>query len=211
MKMIQEQVLPMCKWYPSKEDVFNVFKMPLGAVKVVILGQDPYPDGSCNGYAFAVNKETKIPASLKIIKEEIITSGVERQGDPEIAEWRTLQHWRQQGVFLLNTALTVPVGNAGGHIGQWMWFTRQLIEAMSTVIQPIWMLWGSKAQAFDGYILGGKNVNKESWHGNILIYNPHPAAQTYPNQKKEYYFTGTNVFKTCNELLKARGQNPINW
>jgi len=210
--MIQEQILPTCKWYPAKEHVFRAFKMPLNHIKVVILGQDPYHDGSANGYAFAVDRETKIPPSLKIIKEEIVLSGVEREGDPERTDWRTLQHWRQQGVFLLNIALTVPVGNAGGHAGPWMWFTRQVIEGMSTAIQPIWMLWGSKAQAFDGYILGGKTLKKaEEKHGNIIIYAPHPAAQAYPNQKKEYFFTGTNVFKTCNELLKARGQNPINW
>lgn len=209
--MLQEQVLPVCKWYPAKEDVFKVFRMPVSEIKVVILGQDPYHDGSANGYAFAVNKETKIPPSLKVIKEEIVLSGVERQGDPERVEWRTLQHWRQQGVFLLNTALTVPVGNANGHTGQWMWFTRQVIEALSTQVKVVWMLWGSKAQAFDGYILGGKPLKSGIIDGNILIYEYHPAAQTHPNAEKKYYFTGTNVFKNCNALLKARGQNVINW
>lgn len=208
--MIQTQVLPICKWYPDKEDVFKVFRMPIDQIKVVIIG-DPYHDGSANGYAFAVKKETKIPPSLRIIKEEIILSGVEREGDPERVEWRTLQHWRQQGVFLLNAALTVPVGSPGGHSGQWMWFIRQVVEGLSTIATPIWMLWGAKAQSFDGYILGGKNVKTGVKEGNILMYNPHPAAQNYPAQKAEYYFTGTNVFKTCNELLKARGQNVINW
>lgn len=217
MLNIKTKLLPKCKWYPGPDNIFRVFRMPINEIKVVILGQDPYHNGTAIGYAFAVNKETPIPGSLRVIKEEIIASKVEIEGDIEKASWRYLVGWRNQGVFLMNTAFTVPIGDAGAHVGQWQWFTKAVVQIISEQEnKPIWMLWGDRAQGFEGYILGGKSYSPESNNmfttkGNVVLKAPHPAAQIYPNADKKYYFVGTNQFKLCNEVLKAKGKNPINW
>src|ERR1051326_4628371 len=117
LRELNTQILPNIEYYPAKENIFNVFRMPLEDIKVVILGQDPYPkEGQAIGYAFAVSESTNKPASLRIIEKEI---------GHEID--KTLSHWREQGVFLLNTALTVEKGKAGSHLNYWQNFTRQVI------------------------------------------------------------------------------------
>lgn len=203
------------KSYPAKENIFRVFRMPLDKIKVVLLGQDPYPNGEAIGYAFAVDEKTKIPASLDIIRKEVINSGVERDTKTNIdaSKWRELAHWRQQGVFLLNAALTVEARNQNSHVGQWSWFTREVIKIISLYCpnRPIWILWGSKAKSNKGFI-----HSYYTWQGNIIAGNysyvlegNHPAAEAYPNSP--YKFSGCNHFKICNEILKAKKQSPINW
>ena len=126
------------KYYPQKEDIFNVFSMPLEDIKVVILGQDPYPkEGQAIGYSFAVSEETPKPASLRIIEQEVGHS-IDK----------TLKSWREQGVFLLNTALTVEAGNAGSHIKYWEGFMNLVISHISFHNPCIWVLWGKYAQGF---------------------------------------------------------------
>lgn len=216
MIMIKNHVLPKCKYYPESDKIFRVFSMPLNDIKVVILGQDPYYNGSAIGYSFAVNQATAIPKSLQIIKSEIINSGVERDTlvNIESVKWRTLSHWVQQKIFLLNTALTVEVGVAGSHTGQWQWFTREVIKIISKEAKPVWLLWGSKAKSFKDYIFSYHGYKAEEG----LIRSPlvnygleadHPAAESYPGSK--YKFTGCNHFKLCNDVLKLQQKTIINW
>jgi uracil-DNA glycosylase len=216
MLMLRDNILPKCKFYPSGLEIFKVFSMPIDQIRVVILGQDPYFNGSANGLAFAVTLRTPIPASLRIIKEEIINSKVERDTSVNIDsdKWKTLHHWTQQGVFLLNSALTVEVGSAGSHSGQWQWFTRDVISIISKHQRPVWMLWGSKAKSFNSYIFNYHKYDEKTG----LIRSPlvnygleadHPAAETYPGSK--YKFTGCNHFNLCNDLLKKQGKTIINW
>lgn len=104
-------------YYPQRENVFRVFEMPVDKVKVVILGQDPYPNlGDAIGLSF-VNGTNKTPASLRHIIKEIEDEGYT---NPDI------HSWEQQGVFLLNTALTVEANKAGSHLGYWEPFTQSL-------------------------------------------------------------------------------------
>lgn len=223
MLLIKNQVLPRCKFYPESDKIFRVFNMPVQDIKVVILGQDPYFNGSANGFAFAVNQQTMLPKSLQIIKNEIINSQVERDTyvNIESAKWRTLSHWNQQKIFLLNTALTVEVGIAGSHTGQWQWFTREVIKVISKVSRPVWLLWGSKAKSYKDYILHGVVVkNSESAidqyrsaiitdKSNPILEADHPAAESYPNSK--FKFSGCNHFNLCNHILKLRDKTIINW
>jgi uracil-DNA glycosylase len=176
-------------FYPLSKDVFNVFRMPVNQIRVVILGQDPYPqEGQAIGYAFAVSHDTKKPFSLKVIEKEI--------GHPID---KTLQDWVNQGVFLLNTALTVEKKNAGSHTSLWKPITTKIISYIATNNPCIWMLWGKYAQTFIPII------EKE---GNTILTAPHPAAEAYGNIVK---FTGCRHFIKVNELLKENNKLLINW
>lgn len=214
MNLIRDSLLPSCTFYPNKPDIFRVFQMPFGAVKVVILGQDPYPKaGQANGLAFAVCENVPIPASLAVIEAEVAR---EQQVDQLLnpSRRRTLEHWWHQGVMLLNTALTVDAElGAGSHTNQWQWFTREVIHKISLLREekPVWMLWGGKAKAFKGNIHGyykwqGQIVDK---HYNYVLEAAHPAAETYPNPKDK--FTGCNHFTLCNQILKLKHMPEINW
>ena len=178
------------KYYPNRDDIFNVFQMPLQDIKVVILGQDPYPkEGQAIGYAFAVNEGVSKPASLRIIEKEV---------GHEID--RTFESWREQGVFLLNTALTVGANKAGSHIEYWKGFTNFLISYISNNQPCIWLLWGKYAQGFKGAI----TTNKP----NIVLEAPHPASEAY---KSGSGFIGCNHFKQVNEILAQQNKTTINF
>lgn len=219
MQKIKDEVLPRAKFYPEAKDIFRVFSMPLDQIKVVILGQDPYPNGEAIGLAFAVNKATKAPASLKVIYKEICTSmGLmsETNTVPDVpSNWKTLENWHNQGVFLLNTALTVEAKFAGSHLGIWQWFTREVIKIISKNSPCIWMLWGAKAQSFKEYIVNPVSMENpvQVTPEMIGVYNfifeaPHPAAELYGGKKK---FSGCNHFNLCNEFLRLQNKPIINF
>ena len=176
------------EYYPAKENIFRVFEMPVEDIKVVILGQDPYPNPNQSiGLAFAVSKEIKKPASLKMIEREV--------GHPLD---RTLQNWIDQGVFLLNVGLTVKRGQPGSHIRLWHPFTINIIKFISEHHPVIWMLWGKFAEAYAEYI------SKD----NDILYAAHPAAETY---RQNAGFLGCDHFNYANVLLKEKGKQLINW
>lgn len=206
MALTKQEVFKV-KFLPDKQDIFKVFKMPIHDIKVVILGQDPYPKkGQANGLSFAVNKDIDIPPSLKIIHKEIIAEGITSIAD------RTLEAWFKQGVFLLNSALTVQNGVSGSHLNYWHWFTKDVIKIIS--IQgnnPIWLMWGAKAKGYIGFI-----HSYYKWHNtfkgnsyNYVLEADHPAAETYPSSK--YKFSGCNHFVLCNNILREMNKSPINW
>lgn len=177
----------------------------------------PYPNGEAIGLAFAVNRHSKIPASLRVIKEEIEKSSNTPTGRDRINEtyWKTLTHWTEQGIFLLNAALTVARKNAGSHLGIWQWFTREVIKIISKNNTCIWMLWGAKAQDFRDFILESHpilNTNYDwsnlDYSKNFILQAPHPAAELYGGKQK---FSGCNHFNLCNEILKIQNKQLINW
>lgn len=200
---------------PLNEQVFRVFEMPLDQIRVVILGQDPYPIfGQANGLAFAVNENIRMPKSLKIIADEIEAEGL-KSGfyDSDVPYWRTLEAWSHQGVFLLNTALTVEPGNSGSHSNIWMWFTKEVVRIISIKNPCIWLLWGAKAQGFADHIRNYfpyKEKRQLNPQENTVLVAPHPAAEAYkPDAKNK--FTGCNHFKLTNEILTLKNQAVINW
>lgn len=196
MKKIKYGLLPNTRFLPQPRDIFNVFSTPTDEVKVVILGQDPYPKpGDAIGYAFATAIDRPIPKSLGVIRTEIEEEGFDI--DVYDDKWRTLSHWTKQGVFLLNTALTVEEARAGSHLRAWKWFTEEVIKFISNKINPIWVLWGAKAQSFQSQI----NFD------NYILTAPHPAVEFYPNKGKSFY--GCNHFRMINEELIKRKLKPI--
>jgi uracil-DNA glycosylase len=212
LAIIKDSILPAATFYPEKKDIFKVFSMPLEDIKVVILGQDPYPkSGQAIGLAFAVDALCPMPASLKIIHKEVFKETNDLKLDNETS-WKTLNHWTNQGVFLLNTALTVKAGEAGSHVKYWQWFTREIIRIVSIFgNKPVWLLWGAKAKAYKGLI-----HKYYTWHGDYkgLEYNyvldaDHPAAETFPDPKGK--FSGCNHFNIANDILAFKGQSKIQW
>lgn len=180
--------------FPLKEDIFNAFKYTeISDIKVVILGQDPYHQvGQAHGLAFSV-KCDKLPPSLKNIYKEIYDDcGISNtQGD--------LTSWAKQGVFLLNTTLTVEKDKPKSHYGYgWEEFTDEVITLINSKDRPVvFVLWGSSA-------ISKKKLITNSIHHIIETVHPSPLS-SYRG------FFGSKVFSRCNEYLINDGYKPIDW
>lgn len=184
--------------YPKRGKTFRAFQMcPLESVKVIILGQDPYHDGSATGLAFANDGVGRVSPSLR----NIIQTVKNDFGDVEVST--DLESWAKQGVLLLNTALTVERGKAGSHLDLWMPFTRDVITNLS-LEKPhlIWVLWGKKAQEYE------KHIMYKAAH--TILKAPHPAAESYSGGKAGFFTCGH--FKKINDkLIASSHKQPIQW
>lgn len=168
---------------------------PLDKVKVVILGQDPYHEkGQAHGLAFSTPEGRPIPRSLKNIFKEITAE----YGYP-LPDSGCLEPWAKQGVFLLNTVLTVEDGNANSHSKcGWQTFTDNVIKVLNTQTQPIvYMLWGKQAEKKKELIT---NPN------HLVLISSHPS----PFSARRGFF-GCNHFKLANEFLKENKKEEIDW
>ena len=182
--------------YPAGSNIFNAFnKTPFSNVKVVILGQDPYHGyGQAHGLSFSVQPGVKFPPSLQNIFKEI-------QTDTGVGGFSTgdLTAWAEQGVLLLNAALTVRESEPMSHakIG-WAQFTDAVIRTISDNKENvIFLLWGKFAQ--DKQIL----INTDS---HYVLKAAHPSPLSAHNG-----FFGCKHFSKTNEILVKHGENPINW
>ncbi|SEG82845.1 uracil-DNA glycosylase [Bosea lathyri] len=170
---------------------------PLDSVRVVILGQDPYPTpGHANGLAFSYVGPPPLPRSLvNIYKERAddLAQPAPTNGD--------LSEWARQGVLLLNTALTVREGasKAGSHLGLgWGEVTDAIIATVSdSRPHVVFMLWGAPAQK-------KRPLIDETRH--LVIASPHPS----PLSARRGFF-GSKPFSRANEWLEAQGETPIAW
>ena len=182
--------------YPDMYNIFNAFKLTsYNDVKAVILGQDPYHEpGQAHGLAFSVLDGTEPPPSLKNIYKELNAD----LGLP-IPEKGDLTKWAQQGVLLLNTALTVRRGSANSHKGKgWEIFTDRIIELLNGREKPVvFILWGANARSKTALITNP--VHK-------ILTCAHPSPLSAYNG-----FFGCKHFSKCNEFLKAQGIEEINW
>lgn len=182
--------------FPKREEIFKAFNAtPLSRVKVVILGQDPYHGpGQANGLCFSVNGDVKLPPSLRNIYKEIQSDmGCGDLGNGD------LERWARQGVFLLNTTLTVRGGEAGSHQNKgWEKFTDAVIRALTLRKEGlVYLLWGSHAQKKGGMIPPERNLVLKSVH-------PSPLS-AYRG------FLGCKHFSQTNNYLVSNGRSPINW
>ncbi len=183
--------------YPPIEQVFNAFEhCPFEAVKVVILGQDPYHGaGQANGLCFSVNEGMPHPPSLKNIFKELesdLNLPYPFSGD--------LCSWASQGVLLLNATLSVRAKEAGSHQKQgWEEFTNQVIKTLSSKKSNIiFLLWGSFAKTKIKLIDTQKHTILESGH-------PSPMSAN-----RGYWF-GNKHFSKTNAVLESWGATPIQW
>ena len=174
--------------YPPKQDVFKAFRLCSPKdLKVVILGQDPYHDGSATGLAFS-NPANKLSMSPSLKQ---IWNACESATDTIAIDFdQTLESWAQQGVLLLNTALTVEKGRPNSHADRWKKFTDFIIRYISANHQAtIFLLWGRHAQAF-------KNVDKDLEKNCHVLEAEHPVAASYRGEKWK-----CNHFKRVNEII----------
>ncbi len=182
--------------YPIQNDVFNALNSTsYKAVKVVILGQDPYHgEGQAHGLSFSVPRGQRIPPSLKNIFNEL-----HRDLQLPIPAHGCLQSWAQQGVLLLNAVLTVEQQQAGSHAGKgWELFTDTIVARLSDSRSGlVFMLWGAYAQK------KGRLINHEK---HCVLSSAHPS----PLSAHRGFF-GNQHFSKANEYLVANHKTAINW
>ncbi len=182
--------------YPRSTDIFAAFDAtPFDAVKLVILGQDPYHGpGQAHGLAFSVPPGVPVPPSLANIYAEL-------QRDLGIArpDHGCLLPWAAQGVMLLNAVLTVEAGRAGAHQGKgWEGFTDRVIDLLNAQREGlVFLLWGSYAQAKGGRIDTARHR---------VLKAPHPSPLSAHRG-----FIGCAHFSAANAYLQRRGVQPIDW
>ena len=181
--------------YPPGSLIFNAFNTsPLSELKVVILGQDPYiRHQQAMGLSFSVPKGVRTPPSLNNIYKELNTD----LGIP-IPNHGDLTAWANQGVFLLNAALTVEMGKSGSHLKKgWGQFTDAVIRLISEERENIvFMLWGNFAKAKKVLIDASKH---------LILEAPHPS----PMAGGAYF--GSKHFSKANAYLKKNGLEEIDW
>ena len=182
--------------FPPGPLIFNAMNTtPFEAVKVVILGQDPYHDvGQAHGLCFSVQEGVAQPPSLQNIFKEIHSE----TGAP-IPASGDLTRWARQGVLLLNSLLTVRAHQPGSHQGKgWEQFTDAVIAALNREREHlVFLLWGSYA------IRKGSLVDSSR---HLVLTSPHPS----PLSSYRGFF-GNHQVALCNEYLIQHGQQPILW
>lgn len=183
--------------YPPGKLIFNAFdRCPFEAVKVVILGQDPYHGpGQAHGLCFSVPDGISPPPSLRNIFKEIhddLALPIPTSGN--------LQAWAHQGVFLLNTILTVRANQAGSHQKKgWEIFTDQVIKQLSTQKEGlVFMLWGGFSK---------QKIKLIDTQKHLILTSGHPS----PLSANRGLWFGNKHFSRCNDYLRAKGEVPIQW
>jgi len=182
--------------YPTPENVFTAFQLTsFSQTKVVILGQDPYHGpNQAHGLSFSVEGEMKLPPSLRNIYKELVSDI-----DVEAPTSGNLTSWANQGVFLLNTVLTVVGGKANSHRKKgWEKFTDHVITKLSEREQSmVFILWGKPAEKKTKLI-------DEARHTIIKSVHPSPLSA-------HGGFFGSKPFSKANEALKSFGVDEIEW
>ncbi len=182
--------------YPPPEEVFAALHLtPYAAVKVLILGQDPYHGpGQAHGLCFSVRPDVGKPPSLENIEKELESD----LGIP-IPDHGSLEAWAHQGVLLLNTTLTVRARSAASHQKKgWETFTDEVIKVVdSKPERVVFVLWGSSARKKKALIDTSRHVIIESAHPSPL--SAHRG------------FFGSRPFSQANEALVAAGREPVDW
>ena len=185
--------------YPPADDIFNAMHFtPLSKVKVLLLGQDPYHNvNQAHGLSFSVLPEQKeIPPSLQNIYKEL-----EADLGVPAAKSGDLTSWAQQGVFLLNTVLSVRAHAANSHKDfGWQSFTDAVIAALAELPQPVaFVLWGAQAQKKAALV-------EKSPYPRLVLQSPHPS----PLSAYRGFF-GSRPFSQINAFLVSYGFSPVDW
>ena len=184
--------------FPPRAELFAAFRLtPPERVRAVILGQDPYHEpGQAHGLAFSVRPGVKLPPSLRNIFRELESDcGVPPRSSGD------LTGWAEQGVFLLNTVLSVESGRANSHAGfGWQTFTDAVTACLRSLPQPVaFVLWGAQAQKKAA-------VAADSPHPRLVLQSPHPS----PLSSYRGFF-GSRPFSQINAFLEGHGEQGIDW
>lgn len=195
---------------PEPQNFFKALKLtPVNSVKVVILGQDPYHSpGLAQGLAFSIPAEIAVnsrefPSSLRNISKALALEGFGQLPNGD------LHGWAKQGVLLLNTALSVKLGEAGSHTNLgWKSLIEQLINALSkSKPHLVWMLWGGHAQSKLPLIQDGRD--------QLVLQSSHPSGLGVYKTDKPFLEPGAkascNHFSRTNQWLIEHKSSPIRW
>ena len=198
---LREEIAAGRRYLPAGENVLRAFQHPLGAVRVLIMGQDPYPTpGYAVGLSFSVPPTVRRlpPSLLNIFREYTDDLGYPRPSNGDLTPWT------ERGVLLLNRVLTVRPGQPGSHRGLgWEEVTDQAIRALAARKAPdgsgraplVAILWGRDARNLAPLL-----------DGVPLIESAHPS----PNSADRGFF-GSRPFSRANELLEEQGAAPVDW
>lgn len=193
---LRERKQKKCVIYPHSSNWFNAFRLtPFDNVRVVILGQDPYHgQGQAHGLSFSVPDGVRPPPSLANIYREL----ADDLGLP-IPQTGNLSGWACQGVFLLNSVLTVEQGQAASHQGRgWEQFTDTVISQLNNGRENlVFLLWGSYAQK------KGQFIDKRR---HLVLTAPHPSPLSAHRG-----FLGCGHFSRANKYLVSHGSEAIDW
>ena len=189
-----QKLEPLPDWQPGPESIFRALALtPRPRVRVVILGQDPYPTpGRATGLAFSFPPGQPPRDSLRNILAEVADDTGCAKPDGDLTGWAT------QGVLLLNPVLTVPLGRSHGHktLG-WQALTTEILAATAADGPRAFVLWGGPAQA----LCAGLPRD-----GHLFIRSPHPS----PLSAHRGFF-GSRPFSAVNQWLAVRGEPEIDW
>ena len=193
---LHERAAAGARILPPPDRIFTAFEAtPFDEVRVVVLGQDPYPGaGLSHGLCFSVQPGVRIPPSLDNIFKEIRRDlGIERP------DHGYLMPWARRGVLLLNAVLTVEEGQSGSHRGRgWEGFTDHVVDLLNREREGlVFMLWGSYAQA------KGKVIDARRHH---VLRTTHPSPLSAHRG-----FHGCGHFSAANDFLRDRGLGPVDW
>lgn len=184
--------------YPSPELVFRTFTLPIEKIRLVIVGQDVYFNGSAVGLCFSVPPQNQINPSLQNIYTELENEGyaIERTGD--------ISHWHKQGCFMYNVGLTTTEGLAGAHLKEWQTFSKKVLEEVASKTKGVaWLLMGAYAQGYADVV----NSYPENKHE--IFVTTHPSGlSAYKRSTKAPAFIGSDIFKAIDDFLGAK---KINW
>lgn len=188
--------------YPLYNNMFSCFNyFNIKDTKVVILGQDPYyKKGQANGLAFSVNSDCKVPPSLRNIYKELSIEYPDKSKSYFLNQGN-LVSWAEQGVMLLNTALTVKDSKPNSHKKLWVGFSNKIIELISNECDScVFLLWGNNAKSKEKFIDTKKHLVIKTCHPSPLSANKSNADWFYSCQ-----------FKKVNKYLESKNKTEIDW
>lgn len=191
---------------PTASAVFRAFQLtPFESVKVIIIGQDPYPSEHADGLAFS-SQQYATPYSLQKILREVDRDIVHTSNTSEFRSafpTNDLAKWAEQGVFLINPVLTVRFGSISSHAGfGWQEFTEAAITASYEYSSPkVIMAWGGEAHKMADRLL----LSSAAHH--LILKSGHPASGAHGKDK----FSGCNHFSKANHYLRSHHTETINW
>jgi uracil-DNA glycosylase len=189
---IEQELAKLQNLTPNPNQVMRAFELPISKVRVLLLGQDPYPtQGMACGLAFANAPGTKTPQSLKNLMKEL-------QSDlPGVSASADVAKWSDQGVMLLNSALTTLVGTSGAHQQIWREFTEVAITALDQARagKLVFLSLGLEAKRLADLVEFCE-----------VVYAPHPS----PLSAHRGFF-GSRIYSRVNQALSNQGQEPIDW
>ncbi len=192
-EFLRDEVAAGRTYLPSPEHVLRAFQQPFHDVRVLIVGQDPYPTpGHAVGLSFSVAPDVRPPKSLVNIFREYASD----LGHP-LPSSGDLTPWAERGVLLLNRALTVEPHKPGSHRGRgWEEVTAQAIRALAGRSEPlVALLWGRHAREL-----------RSLMPGVACVESPHPSPMS-----ADRGFFGSRPFSRANELLEQQGAHPVDW